>query len=682
MTERGTVNGKIRQNNRRSTKMSNPDNNIRNVITRDTMCVIEKTDTGSLRTVYYPIAFDVQTMNDLRKLSTEMKSQEKELADKLLDELEEVGIKFQNDSNCPVNRSVDAAILKFNNAVQSVRQLAEINSEAAPSLGFVHGQWLYATEIYRLSMHANTIRGFDASHAEIEACQDKLENSDYEELEGSFNTATTMQPILLSALDRYETLFSDYIQKTEQIHPCLFSPRCYCQNLTAAYGNADLDYVMTPGNQCTVERIEEYYWACVLERLYDTYEANEKIIAYSHRKRGFFKYEIILDSGCDLRLLHETNFGFGRSVYLRSTLSYKGVAAINVSSLIFFRIAGKVSFSNCTFDYEVDEKNFASSFDEAVKLYSEYRTLGEANFVDKHFRKSLKDLSELLFIIANNDTFLEVTTLERLNSLTSGARNVLLPDEGFRDIQFYLSASEEQAAEEFAAAISNDVLSENFETSDKARELTKSLLSNLGENEQGRMNSKVDALQSIVKKDLLRNRVINEIISLLSIGGDDISSARVTSIIEKLIPGKKGIHAKKYKGYNLIEMRTEKALTAIRPIARLREIAELTNSEPAIKYIADACHHIGRQAKDYVSGTIEPNLTRVQFERDRAKDQLEKTEKQLEMFRQKKVDVSWLENQKRELKDEFLALDKKVAILNNQRSTLQNYIRAAQSIQE
>ena len=51
--------------------MSNPDNNIRNVITRDTMCVIEKTDTGSLRTVYYPIAFDVQTMNDLRKLSTE-----------------------------------------------------------------------------------------------------------------------------------------------------------------------------------------------------------------------------------------------------------------------------------------------------------------------------------------------------------------------------------------------------------------------------------------------------------------------------------------------------------------------------------------------------------------------------------------------------------------------------------
>lgn len=59
--------------------------------------------------------------------------------------------------------------------------------------------------------------------------------------------------------------------------------------------------------------------------------------------------------------------------------------------------------------------------------------------MDKYFRKALSDLSDLLSIIAQAETFLEITTLERFRDLTSGSYNELIPDQGFSQISFELS---------------------------------------------------------------------------------------------------------------------------------------------------------------------------------------------------------------------------------------------------
>lgn len=654
--------------------MHNRDNSKHNVITRDTMCVIERQAAGSPHTAYYPISFDAQVMNSLRALGSEMLAWEREQGKELLEAIELTGVKFHGD------RDVDVAVRRFRNAVRDVRRLAGIKSDAPLFSTSAHSNWRYVAGVYRLSEHADIIRGFAASRAAIEACREKLEDPDYPQLVNSFNMATALQPILLSALDQYEEAFSSYVGKAEQIYPGLFKARGYCQDFTAAYGDADLDYTMTSGNQCAVEKIGEYYWACVLDRLYDAYEATGSVIAYSHRKRGFFEYTIELDPECDLHLLHETNFGFGSAVYFRSTLSYKGVSAVDASSLIFFRNAGMVSFSNCTFDYDVDEKSFALSFEKAVRLHSEYRSLEEAGFVDKYFRKSLKDLSELLRIVANTDTFLQITTLERLDSLTSGVRNVLLPDEGFKDIEFGLNASEERAAYEFAAAIAADVYVDKFEDSDRVKKLAESLLSNLEESVLRRKKPESNGLQLIVKKDLLRNRVINEVMNLLPDRNNIAASVRVNYVVEKLIPPDEGVYAKKYEGFYLINMRAEKALSVIRPIARLRKIAELTNFEPTVESILATCRQISHQAKSYISGEIDPNLARLQPERDKAKSQLEEAEKQLETLRRKNGDTSWLEKQRQKLKAQFLTLDREVTKLAKQRDALQEYIRTVQSI--
>lgn len=652
--------------------MDNRDNIKSRVITRDTMCVIEKQVDDSLRIIYYPISFDARIMDSLCALAAEMLDWEREQGKELLETIELAGVELCD------NRGVSAVIWLFRDAIQNIRHLAEIESAVSLSHISVHSDWKYATGIYRLSEYAGVIRNFTVDCTTIEACQAHLSDSDYRSLQDSFRVVTIMQPILLSMLDRYEEAFFDYVEKAEMIHPELFKTRNYCQNIVASYGDAELDYTMMPGNQCAVERIDEYYRACVLDNLYDDYEAAENIIAYAHRKLGFFEYTIELDPKCNLNLLHETNFGFGRAVYFRSTLNYKGVSAVNVSSLIFFDNARKVSFSNCTFDYDVDEKSFAKSFEKAVQLYSEYHALGEVGFVDKYFRKSLKNLSELLRIVASTDTFLQVTTLERLDSLTSGSRNILLPDEGFRDIEFDLNVSEKKAADKFAAAVVSDMAANESEKNDRA-EMFAELLSDF-QDLSGSKSLESSNLQLIVKKDLLRNYVINKILNLLPNGSDVAVSSKVVSAIKELIPPDKGIYTKKYNGYDLINMRIEKAFSAIRPIARLRKIAELTNFESIIDSIVATCRQISHQAENYISEEIDPDFSRMKLMRAKTEDQLKEIEKQIESSTQREDDTNWIEKQKRELEAHLLTLDRKISKLDDQRNTLQKYICAVQSI--
>ena len=334
------------------------------------MCVIERHSDGTLQTTFRPIGYDHQLLGRLRDLSEKTKSEEREQAAKLFEGVapilvDVVGVQGADVASIAAHYS-DVALDVYRSLGISVDDSAYFPNTS-------HDGWHYPTGPHFLPPYARLIREFDVPHEAVEACRTLLEESAYRELEWAYDQATALRPHLLAALDGYERTFRTYVEDANRIHPGIFERKSFCRNFSSTYGEAVLDYEITPGNQCIVERVGEYYWACVLERLYEAYDRAKNVEAYSHRRRGFNSYRLTLEPRCGLHLLQETNFGYGSVRYFWTTLSYKGVSAINAPFLIFFHGAGKVRFSEHTFNYEVEEESFEACFNDAVRIHSEYR---------------------------------------------------------------------------------------------------------------------------------------------------------------------------------------------------------------------------------------------------------------------------------------------------------------------
>lgn len=634
-------------------------------ITREEMCVIERRSDGALQTVFHPISYDHQLLGRLRELSEKTKGEERGQTAKLLEGVAPILADVVGVQGAEV-ASIAAHYRDV--ALDVYRSLGITVDDSICFPETSHDGWHYPTGPHFLPPYSRLIREFGVRHEAVEACRTLLEEPAYRELEWAYDQATALRPHLLAALDGYERTFRTYVEDANRIHPGIFERKSFCRNFSATYGEAMLDYEITPGNQCVVERVGEYYWACVLERLYEAYDRADNVVAYSHRRRGFSNYKLTLAPRCDLKLLQETNFGYGSVRYFWTTLSYKGVSAINAPFLIFFHGAGKVRFSEHTFNYEVEEESFEACFNDAVRIHSEYREMGEADFVDKYFRKSLADLSSLLTIVANTDTFLQITTLERFDALTSGSTNALIPNEGFESMSFELTPYEERVCDDIVKAILSirgawDV--ERIAMNPRICELLDKAF--------GRYES--TGLQLIVKKDLVRSHIVKELAPAVS-GRRDVGE-----LAKKLIAPDDGVFVETFEGYDLISMRVDKALSAIRPIKRLRKIATLTRFESVIDSIVSTCQQIGSQAQSYISQSIDPELGRMVPERNRLKSQLDATNAEIEKANYGGIPVpAWLARQSQGLKTQIRSLDGAIVKLEQQKRKLTDYIRTVNSI--
>ena len=622
-------------------------------ITKEEMCVIETHADGTLQTVFYPTGFDLYILGQIQKVSGRMKIWEDSRRERLLESirpmLDDVGRGQEWD--------VRSALAFFQNLIEDTYLLIE-GDEADVPMGdsiTVHDDWSDGDGIHSLSAYSRTIRGFGITHETVVACQYRMEEDAYSELEWAYHLAESMRPCLLNALGEYEAVFDAYVNKMKQIVPELFERKSFCRRFSATYGEAELDYTITPGNQCIVDRAGEYYWACVLERLYDVFERRNNVKAYSHRRRGFEDYTFDLERKCNLRLVLKTNFGYGSSSYFGSTLSYRGVSAVNAPYLIFFREARKIGFFNFTYRYALEESSFVTCFDDAVRIHNEYRQMGEARFVDKYFRKSLEDLSGLLRIVVNTDTFLQITTLERFYALTSKARSPLIPDEGFSSVSFALSADEKRAVDAIVSVALSVVNASGVNgcvSDPRIRAMVDQMLG----------QRKLSDLQLIVKKDLIRSRMV---ISLAS------SVPDVGDLVERLIPSDEEAFMVTYEGYDLVATRVEKADTVIGLIQRLRTIAALTDSQSSIDSIVSTCKQIAEQAQSYITQEIAPELGRKVSERNGLVAQLNAVE--IEKAKYRGV-VTWLEGQSQSLKTQIGKLNRAIYEFERRMHVLEDYM--------
>ena len=638
-------------------------------ISASEMWVIMEGDGGVLRVSSLPIAFDSQIVQRLYELSESMLSWEKSAAESLAGELR---------SEFPANNREEKPTVadyaeRYFDEVGFICRLTGI-AKPLPECDAKenHGWWNYDESFSRLARQSELIRSFNVPLEAFEVCKANLAKGDYLNLLSSYGYVMGVGSIFSQALELYEEKLSEYIDQANHIYPGIFGYTKYCRNLTERFGGAQLDYALTPGNQCIVECIKEYYWACILEEAYYECDQREDIVAFSHRRLGWTPFgqrdiSIDIDKSAGLSLILNTNFGFGESSYFVSTLRYRGVNSVSAPYLIFYSGVSMVDFTGWTFEHEVAKNSFASCFSKAVELQTELRLFGEAAFVKKHFEKPLKDLSDLLLLVANTNSFLKVTTLKHLEALTSGMKNELIPDAGFGSMSFELLPGELSATEAFCDAVKNAVSIGGFGACADDMEI-RGLIE--------RLLGRYWGLQLTVKRDLVRGHLIRSLA-----GAFKGQEGKVLELANKLLPPDAGMHTVTYSGYDLVKMRVDKAAKVIDLLAHLRQIATLAGSMEYVEALSSTCSLIAGQAIHFIDEEILPELHRLGRERDGIRAQLGELEtKKKALNCSGNQGLDWIGNEIVRRQAELRSLNSKTTLLSVRKSELGRYIRNAKTV--
>lgn len=641
----------------------NSSNTDRGIPTIDFELLITRDSGKPLSVAHEPILREDAVLEALHSASREMIDWQEVLTSKIIESMRTIDPHFTNRCSLSSNERgpIDFILHRYRSDLFTIGRYLDVDLGYLPSS--LHGNWKSFNCVATLSDYSQQIRAFDPESAKEDADGQELEDDDRSRLESAISEAAQMRAFLLSALDAYEKRFDSYVSDVEALVPEIFSRKSYCCSFTGAYGESELDYIMTPGNQCIVQRIGQYYDAVLLEQLYAQYSANEDVIAYSHRKLGWTTFEIELDGEAELDMILKSNFGFGSSSYFMSLLRYKGINAINAPFLIFYSGVRKTEFAGYTYSYRISAESYHPCFKNAVDLHDEYCRIGEGAFVDKYFRKALSDLSDLLSIVVQTETFLEITTLERFGDLTSGSRNELIPDQGFSQISFELSNPIVNEVDQIA-----ETIWASQTTSDEDLSSIKMRIEGIVR--EGTHYDKVGKLQELVTTDLIRNRLI------VYLSGKTDNSAKVKELVDSIVPAEPGMYTRTYEGYELLNVRITKADAVLLFIDRIRKIAEAVRFEAILASMEKSCKTILEQAHQYLAETIDPELSITIPKRDQAQASLKELDARIDNLQDGATDIAWLRKQRESTCQTLNELDALITRLTSQKNRIQGFEKA------
>ncbi len=642
----------------------NSDHMAHSTPTVDIELLITRGSEKSLRVVGEPMNREETTLEALHSTSQEMVEWQESLAEKIIESMRSIDPQFNDRCFTPSIGEIDpidCILDRYRSHLSLIRHYLDISLGYYPTS--IHDNWRYFNCVASISAYANQIRSFDPESVRRDTEELDLEDDDRSRFESALTEATQMRAILLTALNAYEKRFDSFVSAVEAIVPGIYTHKSYCCNFIGAYGESELDYIITPGNQCIVARIGQYYDAVLLERLYSQYENRKDVIAYSHRRLGWTTFKMNLDEEADLGIVLKSNFGFGNSSYFMSLLRYKGINAINAPFLIFYSGVRKAEFAGYTYSYRISEESFRPCFENAVELHDEYCKIGEGAFVDKYFRKALSDLSDLLSIVVQTETFLEITTLERFGDLTSGTCNELIPDEGFSQISFELSKKAEDEVGRIAEIMWDSQRNGEADHSEIKMRINRIV--------RGAANfGKVARLQELVTADLLRNKLIIELSSKTD------SATEVKELVDEVAPAELGLYTKTYEGYDLIDVRITKAETVLSFIDRIKEIAEVVRFETILSSMKKSCKAICVQGMAYYSEVIDPELDNALPKRDQALAALKELDVKIDKLQKSNSDITWLKKQRKSTRQTLRELDSTISKLILQKDRILGFEKA------
>lgn len=567
-------------------------------ITWDHSLVLKRGRDSSLRVEAIPIVCDERRESGLSELSVEALRKERDLLEKVVDAISEVETKHAASPDCVEAPPTTSAFAVMNRFLRNLRDIVPIvDSDAGAVRSSSHDYWHDGGSLACFEKYASTIGGFDPLVALSKLEQLGLEAHEEQSKREKIVETAEMREILLSALEEHRRIFSEYVSAVERLAPGIFDGKSYCRQLSGKYGESKLDYLIDPGNQCVLDSICDYLHASILQQQYIGFESDGEVAAYSHRRLGRYgtDMEIVLDPHCDLKLTLRSNFGYGAESYFYSFLSYRGVNAVNVPMLIFYPGARKYSCEGATYEYEVKEASFLSCLKLAASLERDLRILGEIGFVEKYFRRPLKDLSELLAFIVVSDKFLQISSLEKFDQLTSQQTAPLLPDEGFSTIDFVLDEESSLQARRIGALIGKQGVGDAGLVERARIELD--FIVACHAKARG-----ASGIQRLVSRELVRLNFVS------GLRESNIDHRSVGNLAERVFPQEKDVRVRSYCGYELVEMRVKKAEAVLACISGIRKLSQLSNLGKTLSSLRESCLEIRRQALDYVHKYVEPEL--------------------------------------------------------------------------
>lgn len=554
-----------------------------------------RNEDDSLRTGIFTTFIDPSAVEALLDLSNEMKVWDSNAVEKLCTNARAIDNElFVRNPEAPVI----AVLNKYMQDTSYVLDRIEMKTPVSFYQSSAHSwwNWEYRNSISQIHNNSRLIENCSIDKVTVQEAADKLDECGAEALRSKYQESIALKELLSKALHEYESKFEKYVACAEKILPGIFSRKDFCRSFQGAYDKGELDYFIFSGNQTIVEHIEEYIHAFQLEQAYSQFEEINNGMLLSNRFLGRHEYGFEMDSASNLSMFINTNFGYGRSSYFNATLNYRGVSAIDAYAIIFYRVANFAEVSGSTYEYEVGPNSFSVCFEQIRDLHNEFIEIGEARFVEKYFKQSLEKLAELLFIVANSNTFLQITTLDMLNRLVNKPISHLIPTSDFKNVDFELSQAELTIIAELCSLVHPYM--ENGEELKRGQDKAVDILLN----ELDASSAHGSLLNKIVKQGLIRNELVSALSNM------DKRSGYVVKIVNTLLPQNTDASAETYEGYELIDFRVKTVSRVLSIMDRLQKIANLIDFNSILKKLHLTCSQVCGQAKTYRCEEIIPRL--------------------------------------------------------------------------
>lgn len=639
-------------------------------IATDVMCLIKRKESGELFVCYERIPYNSQIVDKFKEMSATIHGWDHRRAKELFDEL----VATENpDFAQPFYRDADNTYMQrvlrtYDNLLAATcgQQHPRVLVPVSP-----HAQWLSPNTVSYLADRENAIRQAPLQEESLERGSKLPSDFNRKNAASLLNKLDTMRGKLVACLDDYDKRFAEFVQTARSLVPGLFSKKSYCRCFNGAYGSSELDYVITPGNQCLIDNLPEYYQASILEDLYARYDADPQVVAYSSRKLGWDNFQINLDASGDLKIELKTNFGFGRSSYFLSILCYKGINAVNAPLIIFYNIAHLFELAGFTDMYELAPASYKLCFENAVEYWQEFNAIGEVAFIEKYFARALIELKDLLRMVSCASTFLQFTDLNCFNDLVSqDSLSLVLYDE-WNPSDVYrcpsavdLSNEDKQQILNFVMSVSRDQDNQRLNYSLELQSKIQSTFSLNSEN-----NNSVD----FVRVGLARQKLLTELYKRFG------QAEGIDALADETIPYP-GYFIRTYKNFDLIQFRIKKARVALNLFNELKSIAAFTKLQSVIVSLLEICQDIRRQAEEHIVTSLDPVLSKYQQEKKRLESQLEEIRSKMKSPVIESGEHNWVREQERFISDDIFRISNELQKLENNKRELGAYVAKCNSI--
>ncbi len=199
----------------------------------------------------------------------------------------------------------------------------------------------------------------------------------------------------------------------------LFSHFNYCTRLSGSFQNLNSDIekellkypqiiTIEVNNKKNIDNNKKELLDDLIERwralsLDDTYDLCDKkiksgkIVVYSHRKRGWSAPAFKLNENFSLEIL--TNFGYGKSSYFYTKLTYKGIQIVPFSEWVLYEWANFYDIIRYSSKHNLDDESWFESFEyarDACNLALDDETRFVENYILDECEKMVSGLESFL----------------------------------------------------------------------------------------------------------------------------------------------------------------------------------------------------------------------------------------------------------------------------------------------